>query len=151
LLAATERGICALYFGETEGRLKAALAAKYPTAELRHEDESLRSWLSELRDYLEGRRDQPDLPLDTHGTPFQERVWQELRRIPRGQTRSYREVARTVGRPAAFRAVGRACATNPVAVLNPCHRVVRTDGGLGGFASGLSCKEWLLAWEKDGA
>jgi AraC family transcriptional regulator of adaptative response/methylated-DNA-[protein]-cysteine methyltransferase len=88
------------------------------------------------------------LPLDIQGTAFQRRVWKELQRIPRGETRTYREVARRIGRPRAIRAVGHACATNPVSVVIPCHRVVRTDGSLGGYRWGLERKARLLKRER---
>jgi AraC family transcriptional regulator of adaptative response/methylated-DNA-[protein]-cysteine methyltransferase len=147
-LAATDRGVCCLFLGGTEKELKDEFLSRLPGAELRPDTAGLRPWLAEVQEYLEGRRTSPDVPLDVRGTPFQRRVWEALRRIPYGRTRTYREVARAVGAPAAVRAVGGACAANPVALVIPCHRVVRSDGGLGGFAGGIGFKERLLALEK---
>ena len=98
--------------------------------------------------FIEGEASLARLPLDIRGTVFQRRVWDELRRIPRGETRTYREIARAIGAPAAVRAVGSACGANPVALAVPCHRAVRTDGGMGGYAWGLLRKRKLLALEK---
>ena len=100
--------------------------------------------------YLEGERREPRLPLDIQATAFQRRVWEHLQTIPRGRTESYQQVARALGEPKAMRAVGHACATNPVALVIPCHRVVRTDGGLGGYRWGLERKQALLEMEKGG-
>lgn len=151
LLAGTRRGICALTLGDEDADLEAALRAVFPQAELVHEDESLRAWAEEVSARLTGSAADVDLPLDMRGTAFQQRVWEELRAIPSGQTRTYAEVAERIGRPSAVRAVARACATNPVSVLVPCHRVIRTDGGLGGYRWGLERKEALLARETGSA
>lgn len=105
----------------------------------------------QLADYLEGRRTQFDLPLAPRGTAFQQRVWEELARIPFGETISYRSLAERIGNPAAIRAVGRANATNPLPVVVPCHRVIGADGSLTGYAGGVPAKEWLLALEKQAA
>ena len=150
LLAGTERGVCALSLGKTDAELEARLARRYPGRELRRADGELRPWLNEVQEHLRGRRPVLDLPLDLEGTAFQRRVWQELCRIPYGATRTYQEVARAVGRPAAVRAVGGACGANPVAVVVPCHRVVRSDGSLGGYTGGLGYKERLLEMERNG-
>jgi AraC family transcriptional regulator of adaptative response/methylated-DNA-[protein]-cysteine methyltransferase len=101
-----------------------------------------------VRAFVAGEGSLARVPLDIRGTVFQRRVWEELRRIPRGETRTYREIARAIGAPAAVRAVGSACGANPVALVVPCHRAVRTDGGLGGYAWGLPVKERLLETEK---
>ena len=150
LLAATDRGVCAVYLGE-EGHLTAELRREYPAAELSRDDETLRPWLADLLDHLSGQQPHLDLPLDVRATAFQWRVWQELRKIPYGSTRTYLEVAEALGRPTAARAVARACATNPVSVVIPCHRVVRGDGGLGGYRWGLGRKRALLEREQGGA
>ncbi len=149
LLAATERGVCAVSLGDTDGPLEAFLHGEYPAAEITRDDAQLRPWVEEVLRHLQGRQPHLDLPLDVRATAFQWRVWQELCRIPLGSTRTYREVAAAIGQPAAVRAVARACATNPVAVVVPCHRVVRTDGGLGGYRWGIERKEKLLEQEKE--
>jgi AraC family transcriptional regulator of adaptative response/methylated-DNA-[protein]-cysteine methyltransferase len=147
LLAATDRGICALYLGDRDGPLEEALGREFPAAERRRED-GLRDWLAQLLDHLEGRRPHLELPLDVQATAFQWRVWQELRAIPYGSTRTYTQIAERLGQPTAARAVARACATNPVSVVIPCHRVVRGDGSLGGYRWGLARKRALLDQEK---
>jgi len=106
--------------------------------------------IGQLQEYFEGKREGFDLPLDLRGTPFQLRVWRALQAIPFGETRSYKDIASELGHPAAFRAVGRATGSNPVPIVIPCHRVLRSDGGLGGFSSGLDIKVQLLAMERWG-
>ena len=148
LVAATERGVCFVGLGERDGKLAAELRREFPAAEeIRRDDAALGAAVAALLAYLAGAEPHIDLPLDIRATAFQRRVWEELRRIPPGETRSYTEVARALGQPAAQRAVGRACATNPVALVVPCHRVVRQDGGLGGYAWGLERKRALLERE----
>jgi AraC family transcriptional regulator of adaptative response/methylated-DNA-[protein]-cysteine methyltransferase len=149
LLAGTERGLSALYLGDDDAGLEAALAREYPAAKIDRDDGALQPWLAAVLEHLRGVRPHLDLPLDVQATAFQRRVWQELCKIPSGSTATYREIARVLGQPAAARAVARACATNPVAVVVPCHRVVRGDGGPGGYRWGLHRKEQLLAREKD--
>ncbi len=149
LLAATERGICALYLGERDQPLEEALSREFPEAERERDESGLCTWLDEVLRHLQGRQPHLDLPLDVRATAFQWRVWQELRAIPYGQTRTYKEIAESLGQPTAARAVARACATNPVSVVIPCHRVVRGDGDLGGYRWGLERKEKLLARERD--
>jgi len=148
LVAATARGICMVSLGDSVPRLEAALKNEYPLAEIRRNSNGLQSWLRSVLSRVEGKAPSGHLPLDVQATAFQRRVWQELLSIPRGAMRSYSEVARAVGRPRAVRAVARACAANPVAVVIPCHRVVRADGGLGGYRWGLERKEALLCAEK---
>ncbi len=145
LVAATEKGICRLSFDEDE----AALAARFPKAELRPADAAMAALVKGAVAAVEHPARMPDLPLDVAGTAFQEAVWQELRRIPVGETRSYADIAAAVGRPKAIRAAGSANGANNVAVLIPCHRVVRTDGSLGGYAYGLERKAALLDREKE--
>jgi AraC family transcriptional regulator of adaptative response/methylated-DNA-[protein]-cysteine methyltransferase len=151
LLAATERGVSAVYLGDTDAPLERALLREYPAAAVERDDGAAGAWLQELLDHLRGRRPHLDLPLDVQATAFQWRVWQELRAIPHGRTRSYSEVAARLGQPGAARAVARACATNPVSVVIPCHRVVREDGDLGGYRWGLERKRALLARERQEA
>ena len=143
LVAATEKGICRLSFDEDEG----ALTDRFPNAEILPADAAMSELVTGAIAAVEHPRRMPDLPLDVAGTAFQEAVWQELRRIPAGETRSYAEIAAAVGKPKAVRAAGSANGANNVAVLIPCHRVVRTDGTLGGYAYGLDRKAKLLSRE----
>ena len=147
LVAATERGISAVYLGDSSAPLEKALAHEYPRAEIRRDSNGMAKWVSGVLAHLRGREPHAELPLDVHATAFQRRVWEELRRIPRGSTRTYTEVARAIGKPRAIRAVARACATNPVSILVPCHRVIGKDGKLTGYRWGLDRKRALLASE----
>ena len=150
LVAATERGVSALYLGANDAKLKDALMKEYPRAEIRESAAStggLQDWTKQIVDHLKGRRPNLDLPTDVQATAFQRLVWEELRRIPFGATRSYTQVATSIGKPRAVRAVARACATNPVSVVVPCHRVVREDGNLAGYRWGLERKKALLEHE----
>jgi AraC family transcriptional regulator, regulatory protein of adaptative response / methylated-DNA-[protein]-cysteine methyltransferase len=149
LVAATERGICAVSLGDSDTALEASLAKEYPKAGLQQDDPELRSRVILILAYLSGQHKQLVLPLDLQATTFQLQVWEELRRIPYGATRSYSEIAAAIGRPTATRAVARACATNPVALVTPCHRVVREDGNPGGYRWGLERKRKLLAKEQE--
>ncbi len=148
LLAGTERGICAVYLGDSDAQLEAELMKEFSAADVQRDDTELNSWVSAILDHLHGRQPHLDLPLDVRATAFQWRVWQELRAIPYGSTRSYSDIARALGQPKAVRAVARACATNPVSVVIPCHRVLREDGSLGGYRWGLQRKQSLLDREK---
>jgi AraC family transcriptional regulator of adaptative response/methylated-DNA-[protein]-cysteine methyltransferase len=147
LVAGTERGICAVSLGKAEAGLEAALFLEFPGAEIHRDDDGLRQWTGELVRRLEGVEPSAELPLDVRATSFQRRVWEELRKIPWGQTRTYGEVAKALGQPAAARAVARACATNPAALVIPCHRVVPAGGGTGGYRWGASRKSRLLRTE----
>ena len=148
LVAATTRGVSAVYLGENQERLVDALHKEYPCAEIRKTSETNERWLHEILHRIEGDAPSMDLPLDVQATAFQRRVWQELQKIPRGATRTYTQVARALGKPRSVRAVARACATNPVSIVVPCHRVIRTDGTLAGYRWGLQRKEKLLEQEK---
>jgi AraC family transcriptional regulator of adaptative response/methylated-DNA-[protein]-cysteine methyltransferase len=148
LVAATERGVCAVSLGKEDANLQAELRAEYPAAEIAPAADGLQSEVHALLDYLSGQQPRLDLPLDVQATAFQLRVWEELRRIPYGETRTYSQVAEAIGRPRAVRAVANACANNPAALVTPCHRVIRTDGSLGGYRWGLERKVSLLAEEK---
>jgi len=121
---------------------------EFPFATRRRDDAALAEWKAKLTSLIEGREINPSLPLDIRATAFQRRVWQALQEIPRGETRSYSTIAKKIGMPKATRAVARACATNPVAVAIPCHRVVRQDGDSGGYRWGQERKQRLLALEK---
>lgn len=148
LVGATEHGLCAAQFGDSERKLEQALRQEYPAAHIHRDEAHLRAWVNALKEYFHGGRAiDPQLPLDVHATAFQQRVWQELRKIPYGQTRSYSEIARAIGHPRAARAVARACATNPVPLVIPCHRVIREDGSLGGYGGGIARKRALLSHE----
>ena len=148
LVAATERGVCRVMIGDADRALEVELRAEYPHADIRGNDAILTEPVRALLAYLRGRSPHPDLPLDVRATAFQWRVWRQLRAIPYGETRSYQDVAKAIGSPTAARAVARACATNPVALVVPCHRVVRTDGSMGGYRWGIDRKEKLIAREK---
>lgn len=148
ILAATPLGVCWISFGESDGEMEAALRAEFPKAEVARADTDLKPWLDELQRHFAGEQPHLALPLDVRATAFQRRVWDALIAIPYGETRSYKQVAEAIGAPTAFRAVARACATNPVAVVVPCHRVVGTDGTLTGYAGGLHRKKKLLEGEK---
>lgn len=157
LVGATDCGISAVYLGKSEAGLRAALREEYPRAELQRDGSGrdacsrggLGKWVAKILAHLRGQEPHLDLPTDVQATAFQRRVWEELRRIPYGATKTYSEVARAIGRPAAVRAVARACATNPVSVVVPCHRVVREDGQLAGYRWGIDRKRALL--EKEAA
>jgi AraC family transcriptional regulator, regulatory protein of adaptative response / methylated-DNA-[protein]-cysteine methyltransferase len=146
LLGATERGICAIQFGESASTLEGKLRAEYPQAEIARSDRKLTEEVRAVREMIGGNSTVP-LPLDIQATAFQRRVWEELKAIPRGATKSYSKIAADMGQPQATRAVARACATNPVAVAIPCHRVVRQDGSMGGYRWGVDRKKKLLALE----
>ncbi len=149
LVAATAKGICAVSLGDDDTVLESALFSEYPAAEINRDGDgiNLGQWVNALMSHLNGQQPHIDLPLDVQATAFQRRVWQELQAIPYGSTRSYSEVARALGQPKATRAVAHACATNPVPLVIPCHRVVREDGTLGGYRWGLERKQQLLAQE----
>jgi AraC family transcriptional regulator of adaptative response/methylated-DNA-[protein]-cysteine methyltransferase len=147
LVAATEKGVCVVRLGDSDAALEADLLSEYPAADSNRDDEALTDWVEQLLSHLDGHHPHLDLPLDVQATAFQWSVWQKLREIPYGSTRSYSEVARGLGRPTATRAVARACATNPVALVIPCHRVVREDKSLGGYRWGIERKEALLKRE----
>lgn len=144
LLAGTERGICAIYLGESDAWLEAELRRAFPAALVQRDDPGLECWVRAIVNHLSGQKSRLDLPLHVRATVFQCRVWQELCTIPYGSTRSYRDIAAALGRPNAVRAVARACAANPLSLVIPCHRVVRANGGLGGYRWGLERKQALL-------
>ncbi len=144
LIAATDKGICSIQFGKSDSELLEGLKREFPFA-LRREDEGgLHSWVNAFLKHMQGKDLDTALPLDIRATAFQRQVWTYLQSIPFGETKSYSQVARAIGRPRACRAVARACATNPVAVEIPCHRVVREDGAMGGYRWGLARKKALL-------
>jgi AraC family transcriptional regulator of adaptative response/methylated-DNA-[protein]-cysteine methyltransferase len=148
LVAATEKGICAVSLGDSPSALGVALSAEYPAAEIRRDDSDLSKWVSAILKYLNGNQPHLNLPLDLQVTAFQWRVYKELSAIPYGSTRSYGEIAQALGRPRAARAVGRACATNPVSLVIPCHRAVQKKGSLGGYRWSIERKAKLLEIER---
>jgi len=148
LIAATDKGICAIQFADSDAELQQGLMREFPFATRKRDDAALAQWRASLTQLMQGQEAPRSLPLDIRATAFQRRVWEYLQKIPRGETRSYSAVARKIGMPTATRAVARACATNPVAVAIPCHRVVREDGDLGGYRWGIERKELLLEMEK---
>ena len=148
LVAATEKGICAVSLGDTEAELEESLLTEFSEAEIKRDDFGLKNYLEEIARHLDGNDMRLDLPFDVRATAFQRRVWQELKKIPLGETRSYKQIAEQIGNVKSVRAVARACATNPVAVLTPCHRVVGADGNLSGYAWGIERKKKLLENEK---
>jgi AraC family transcriptional regulator of adaptative response/methylated-DNA-[protein]-cysteine methyltransferase len=149
LVAATERGVCRISLGDSGLSLERDLRAEFPAATIQKDAGALERCVESILSYLAGREPHLDLPLDIRATAFQQRVWAALRKIPFGATRSYQAIARSIGRPRATRAVARACATNPVALAIPCHRVVREDGELGGYRWGVDRKGALLQMERD--
>ena len=151
LVAATARGLSALMLGEDDARLERELARDYPQAEIFRNRNGFGSYVRSLLRHLRGQQPHLDLPLDVRATAFQRRVWEELRRIPYGEARSYSQVARAIGKPHAVRAVARACATNHVSVVIPCHRVVGSDGKLTGYRWGVARKQALLKLEREAA
>jgi AraC family transcriptional regulator of adaptative response/methylated-DNA-[protein]-cysteine methyltransferase len=148
LVAATEKGVCCIRFADSAVELEDDLKEEYSEAEVRRDDKTLRPWVEELLRHLRGEQQQIRLPLDVRATAFQRRVWEYLQAMLYGSTATYGEIAQALGQPTAARAVARACATNPVAVAIPCHRVVRGDGHLGGYRWGLKRKKALLEMEK---
>ena len=148
LIAATERGICFIQFARSDGELIEGLKREFPFAGRKLDEGGLQSWTRVLLRHMRGKDADTSLPLDIRATAFQRRVWTYLQSIPFGATRSYSQVAKAIGQPRACRAVARACATNPVAVAIPCHRVVREDGSMGGYRWGIERKKALLAMER---
>lgn len=144
LVAATHKGICSITLGDSSEELETNLRVEFPHAKIRRDDGELQTHVQTLLRHLAGQEPHLDLPLDVQSTAFQRRVWQELRAIGYGQTRTYSQVAHSLGQPSAVRAVARACATNPVALAVPCHRVVREGGALAGYRWGIERKKTLL-------
>jgi len=150
MVAATAQGVCSVAMSESGAELERVLAAEYPAATIEPEQGPLHKWTEQVLAHLSGRLPRIDLPLDVRATAFQWQVWTALTSIPRGETRSYAEVAEAIGRPGAARAVARACASNPVALAIPCHRVVPSGGGVGGYRWGSERKAAILQREARG-
>jgi AraC family transcriptional regulator of adaptative response/methylated-DNA-[protein]-cysteine methyltransferase len=147
LVAATDRGICSVAMAASDDELTLSLKTEFPHATIKRDAGALSEWTSAIVSHLEGRRPRLELPLDVQATAFQWQVWQALAAIPYGETRTYSEIARQISRPAAARAVARACAANPVALAIPCHRVLPASGGAGGYRWGAKRKQELLRRE----
>ncbi len=147
LVAATADGVCAVKLGDSEASLVRDLKREYPAADIRENQQTRTAWVKAIIEHLRGTQPSLDLPIDVQATAFQWKVWRALQQIPYGETRAYADVARAIGQPQAARAVARACATNPVCLVVPCHRVVPTAGGTGGYRWGAERKAKLLAKE----
>jgi AraC family transcriptional regulator of adaptative response/methylated-DNA-[protein]-cysteine methyltransferase len=150
LVAATDKGVCAIQFARSDGELIEGLKREFPFAVRKPDQSGLQAWVETLLSTMTGHEPNAALPLDIRATAFQRRVWTYLQSIPFGTTRSYGQVAKAIGQPSASRAVARACATNPVAVAIPCHRVVREDGSISGYRWGVERKKALLEMEQRG-
>ena len=146
-VASTERGVCMVDFLKSEKVFLKELRERF-LGKIIRDDRKNKAVLSQLKRYLQGKLRHFNLPLDFKGTPFEKRVWSELAKIPYGQTRSYKEIAQAIGHPKAFRAVGNANGRNSLPLIIPCHRVIESNGGLGGFGHGLKVKKQLLDFEK---
>lgn len=150
-VAANEKGVCFVFLGDEPESLRRALTRRFPNAELSEDDRGLADWAAKIVAAWEDPAVECDVPVDISGTAFQRDVWDALREIPPGETVSYAEIARRIGRPKAVRAVGAACGANPVAPIVPCHRVLASDGSLGGYGFGLERKRALLDRERRAA
>jgi AraC family transcriptional regulator of adaptative response/methylated-DNA-[protein]-cysteine methyltransferase len=148
LVAKTERGVCAVKIGESDEEMERELRNEFFAAQIDRADSDLDKTLKDILSLIENNAPHPNLPLDIRATAFQRQVWEKLRSIPYGETMSYGDVAKALGNPGAVRAVGRACGTNPVAIVIPCHRVVREDKSLGGYRWGLERKRKILERER---
>lgn len=148
LVAATENGVCSVKLGDSAAALVRDLRREYPSAAIEANAKPRTAWTEAIAQHLRGASPSLDLPIDVQATAFQWKVWRALQQIPYGETRAYAEVARAIGKPTAVRAVARACATNPVCLVVPCHRVVQTGGGPGGYRWGVERKTQLLSVEK---
>jgi AraC family transcriptional regulator of adaptative response/methylated-DNA-[protein]-cysteine methyltransferase len=149
LVAGTSQGICSVKLGDRDAALERDLRSEYPAARIARDQSAFSSWVGTLVAHLNGDAPHLDLPIDVRATAFQWTVWRHLQSIPYGQTRSYSQVAYEIGAPSSVRAVARACATNPVCLVIPCHRVVQKGGGLGGYRWGIDRKRRLLQRESE--
>jgi AraC family transcriptional regulator of adaptative response/methylated-DNA-[protein]-cysteine methyltransferase len=148
LIAGTERGVCSIQFGTTRNELIDRLGKEFSAASLEENSEAMSEWIISLQTYLEGRGKELRIPLDTNSTAFRAKVWEAIRAIPYGETKSYTRLAEEIGQPSAARAVASACAANPVALVTPCHRVIHGDGTISGYRWGIERKRKLLSMEK---
>jgi len=148
LVAATEKGVCGVCIGDSDAFVERSLAEDYPSAILYRSDEELKEWTGAFMKYFDGEHFALNVPLDVKATAFQSRVWKIIQSIPFGKTTTYGKIAQELGEPEASRAVARACATNPVALVIPCHRVIGKDGNLHGYRWGKKRKQTLLKLEQ---
>lgn len=148
LVAATDRGVCSVMLGDRDATLEQALAEDFPEANRARAPREMERWIDAVLDTIEGKPLRADVPIDVHSTDFKWRVWRALLAIPYGETRTYAQIASSIGAPAASRAVGRACATNQAAILIPCHRAVGSNGSLTGYRWGVERKQQLIAHER---
>ncbi|MEH1849302.1 MAG: bifunctional DNA-binding transcriptional regulator/O6-methylguanine-DNA methyltransferase Ada [Nostoc sp.] len=147
LVATTEKGICAVKLGDEADKLKHTLIKEFHQAQIMRDDQTHKEWIQAILDLIAGGKAHLDLPLDVRGTAFQKQVWQALQKIPYGETRTYTDIAHDIVKPQAVRAVGNACGANPIALIVPCHRVLRSDGSVGGYRWGIERKQKLLIQE----
>ncbi|MEL6457449.1 MAG: bifunctional DNA-binding transcriptional regulator/O6-methylguanine-DNA methyltransferase Ada [Cyanobacteria bacterium J06621_15] len=147
LVATTEQGICSVKLGDTKEELESVLYQDFYQAELIFDSETHQNWIKSILNFIDGNEPHIDLPLDIRGTAFQKQVWEALKKIPYGETCTYKDIANQIYKPQSVRAVGNACGANPVALIVPCHRVVKNDGGLGGYRWGIERKKKLLNQE----
>ncbi|MBN3941711.1 MAG: bifunctional DNA-binding transcriptional regulator/O6-methylguanine-DNA methyltransferase Ada [Nostoc sp.] len=147
LVATTEKGICAVKLGDEADKLEHILKQEFHQAQIVRDDRTHKNWIQAILDFIAGGEAHLDLPLDIRGTAFQKQVWQALQKIPYSETRTYTDIARDIDKPQAVRAVGNACGANPIALIVPCHRVLRSDGSLGGYHWGIERKQKLLTQE----
>jgi AraC family transcriptional regulator, regulatory protein of adaptative response / methylated-DNA-[protein]-cysteine methyltransferase len=147
LIATTEKGFCSVKLGDVAEKLETLLYKEFEQTNIQRDDSQHKNWVQAIVNFIAGSQPHLDLPLDIRGTAFQKQVWQALQKIPYGKTRTYADIAREISKPNAVRAVGTACGANPVALIIPCHRVLRSDGGLGGYEWGLERKKKLLEQE----
>jgi AraC family transcriptional regulator, regulatory protein of adaptative response / methylated-DNA-[protein]-cysteine methyltransferase len=148
LVATTDKGICTIKLGDRPKELIKILTDEFQQATIIRDDQSHQDWIKKILNLITGTESDPDLPLDIRGTAFQQQVWQALQKIPYGETQTYTEIAQDLGKPKAVRAIANACGANPVALIIPCHRVVRNDGSLGGYRWGIERKQKLIEQEK---
>jgi len=146
MIASTDKGLCKVDLLISEERFTNTVSSRF-RAEVNRNDEAMQPMIKAFERYFEGEPMPSDIALDLRGTPFQKKVWSELLEIPHGETRSYKQIAIAIGRPTASRAVGRAVGSNPAPIVVPCHRVLRSDGSLGGFGYGVQIKKKLLQLE----
>jgi AraC family transcriptional regulator, regulatory protein of adaptative response / methylated-DNA-[protein]-cysteine methyltransferase len=147
LVATTDKGICAVKLGDEADKLEHTLNQEFHQAHIMRDDHIHKDWIKAILDFIAGSESHLDLPLDVRGTAFQKEVWQALEKIPYSETRTYTDIARNIAKPQAVRAVGNACGANPIALIVPCHRVLRNDGSLGGYRWGIERKQKLLTQE----